>query len=252
MGTQFHADSPVRRAVCRRPSLRVNDPAPHGVCTNCRRRKNRKGTMMHEANPDYAGLLAAVLANPDDDTPRLILADWLEERGDPYGEFIRESVATGKNPPRFESLMMMDLETLHHQFGITRIAHSRGFVEQICCPWRSWSNHAGAILVRQPVCKVKLATSPEFRMKIGPRSLQSRLLLAGYEKHKGIAVGTATSPEGAIAVLVDTDAIVLLLSQVWPRINFELPDRQPHLVADGQGALTEFLQRTYSMELPPD
>ena len=33
--------------------------------------------------------LQAILENPDDDTPRLIYADWLEERGDPRGEFIR-------------------------------------------------------------------------------------------------------------------------------------------------------------------
>ena len=33
--------------------------------------------------------LQDILANPDDDTPRLIYADWLEERGDPRGEFIR-------------------------------------------------------------------------------------------------------------------------------------------------------------------
>ncbi len=33
-------------------------------------------------------LLAAVYANPDDDGPRLVLADWLLERGDPWGEFI--------------------------------------------------------------------------------------------------------------------------------------------------------------------
>jgi uncharacterized protein (TIGR02996 family) len=31
----------------------------------------------------------AILANPDDDTLRLVYADWLEERGDPRGEFIR-------------------------------------------------------------------------------------------------------------------------------------------------------------------
>lgn len=30
-----------------------------------------------------------IIAAPDDDTPRLILADWLEERGDPRSEFIR-------------------------------------------------------------------------------------------------------------------------------------------------------------------
>ncbi|MCB9678743.1 MAG: TIGR02996 domain-containing protein [Alphaproteobacteria bacterium] len=34
------------------------------------------------------GLLAAVLASPDALEPRLVLADWLSERGDPRGEFI--------------------------------------------------------------------------------------------------------------------------------------------------------------------
>jgi uncharacterized protein (TIGR02996 family) len=33
-------------------------------------------------------LLAEVYANPDDDAPRLVLADWLLEREDPQGEFI--------------------------------------------------------------------------------------------------------------------------------------------------------------------
>jgi uncharacterized protein (TIGR02996 family) len=31
----------------------------------------------------------AILDSPDDDAPRLVYADWLEERGDPRGEFIR-------------------------------------------------------------------------------------------------------------------------------------------------------------------
>src|SRR5579884_4103642 len=33
--------------------------------------------------------LQAILENPADDTARLVYADWLEERGDPRGEFIR-------------------------------------------------------------------------------------------------------------------------------------------------------------------
>jgi uncharacterized protein (TIGR02996 family) len=33
--------------------------------------------------------LASIIEAPDDDTPRLIYADWLEERDDPRGEFIR-------------------------------------------------------------------------------------------------------------------------------------------------------------------
>ena len=37
--------------------------------------------------------LQAIIENPDDDAPRLLYADWLEERGDPRGEFIRVQCA---------------------------------------------------------------------------------------------------------------------------------------------------------------
>src|SRR5690242_12437796 len=33
--------------------------------------------------------LHALLDRPEDDAPRLVYADWLEEHGDPRGEFIR-------------------------------------------------------------------------------------------------------------------------------------------------------------------
>ena len=36
----------------------------------------------------HAELLAQIYAAPDDDTPRLVYADWLQQRGDPRGEFI--------------------------------------------------------------------------------------------------------------------------------------------------------------------
>jgi uncharacterized protein (TIGR02996 family) len=38
-------------------------------------------------------LLAAIRANPDDDAPRLVFADWLEENGEPdFAEFIRVEI----------------------------------------------------------------------------------------------------------------------------------------------------------------
>jgi uncharacterized protein (TIGR02996 family) len=40
-----------------------------------------------DADP-AAGFLAAVLADPADDVPRMAYADWLTERGDPRGEFV--------------------------------------------------------------------------------------------------------------------------------------------------------------------
>jgi uncharacterized protein (TIGR02996 family) len=43
-------------------------------------------------SPDELGLLAQIVAQPVDDSGRLIYADWLEERGDTRGSFLRRFV----------------------------------------------------------------------------------------------------------------------------------------------------------------
>jgi uncharacterized protein (TIGR02996 family) len=46
---------------------------------------------------DEAAFLAAIIANPDDDTPRLVYADWLDENGDPdRAEFIRLQIDSAR------------------------------------------------------------------------------------------------------------------------------------------------------------
>jgi uncharacterized protein (TIGR02996 family) len=48
-------------------------------------------------NPTESALLQAVIASPDDDLPRLVLADWLEENGQPErAEFIRVQIDLDK------------------------------------------------------------------------------------------------------------------------------------------------------------
>jgi uncharacterized protein (TIGR02996 family) len=48
---------------------------------------------------EQLGLWAAIRANPDDDTPRLVYADWLQENGDEArAEFIRLQCAIAKLP----------------------------------------------------------------------------------------------------------------------------------------------------------
>jgi uncharacterized protein (TIGR02996 family) len=38
---------------------------------------------------DERAFLAAILQRPDDDATKLVYADWLEEQGDPRGEYLR-------------------------------------------------------------------------------------------------------------------------------------------------------------------
>jgi carbon storage regulator len=40
-------------------------------------------------SPQEEAFLGAITAGPDDEATRLVYADWLEERGDPLGEFLR-------------------------------------------------------------------------------------------------------------------------------------------------------------------
>mgnify|MGYP001806793589 CR=1 FL=1 len=50
-------------------------------------------------HPEYRGLLAAIKAAPDDDLPRLVLADWLEEHDAPeWAEFVRCQCEVDRHP----------------------------------------------------------------------------------------------------------------------------------------------------------
>jgi uncharacterized protein (TIGR02996 family) len=60
---------------------------------------------------DDRGFLSAILERPDDDTRKLVYADWLEERGDPRGEYLRlmvqvrrERVVTPEQRQRHQEL----------------------------------------------------------------------------------------------------------------------------------------------------
>jgi uncharacterized protein (TIGR02996 family) len=55
--------------------------------------------------------LEAICAAPDDDAPRLVYADWLEEHGDPErAEFIRAQIELAKPPARGSRTRQLMLE----------------------------------------------------------------------------------------------------------------------------------------------
>jgi len=83
-----------------------------------------------------------VLAHPDEDAPRLIYADWLDEHNDPRGEFIRVQCALAQlsdEDPRRWPLELREQELLREHTekwlpkGIKNVKciFRRGFVEEI-------------------------------------------------------------------------------------------------------------------------
>jgi uncharacterized protein (TIGR02996 family) len=118
--------------------------------------------MTHDA------FLRSILENPDDDTPRLVYADWLEERDDPRGEFIRVQCRLekmGGDDPLRSDLEARERDLLaRHVEGwvgplrpwLTGWKFRRGFVERVTVTVPVYLEHADALLRLAPACRVEL------------------------------------------------------------------------------------------------
>jgi uncharacterized protein (TIGR02996 family) len=98
---------------------------------------------MVEAMNEREALLRAVCENPDDDTPRLVFADWLQEYGDEArAEFIRLQIQLARGTFRWSEKVRLDrrereLIRLHRPRwardipGAEHVQFIRGFAEYV-------------------------------------------------------------------------------------------------------------------------
>jgi uncharacterized protein (TIGR02996 family) len=116
--------------------------------------------------------LEAILENPDDDTPRLIFADWLEERGDPASsaraEFIRVQCALAKErrTARGREALETREQQLLEEYGaewvrpIFRLLRSwdfhRGFIDEVGLWPDTFLAHADQLFRRAPVQHLRI------------------------------------------------------------------------------------------------
>ncbi len=108
-----------------------------------------------------------ILEQPDADGPRLVFADWLEERGDPHAELIRVQceLASGVEATRREALKAreqellesFDAEWLHPIRDLKLHARfRRGFLEVTVCGVRLFLQVAQRLLARPSVLHIHL------------------------------------------------------------------------------------------------
>jgi uncharacterized protein (TIGR02996 family) len=124
------------------------------------------------SDPKVRAFLDNILAQPDDDTPRLIFADWLEERGDvARAEFIRAQVERATLPAwdvRAVRLRLRERELLEtHQTewrkelpkikGVAWGDFRRGFVASATfTSFSTLREHAGACWAAAPVETIRI------------------------------------------------------------------------------------------------
>jgi uncharacterized protein (TIGR02996 family) len=117
-----------------------------------------------KARPEEEAFLADIVANPEDDAPRLVYADWLQEHGDEAGqgraEFIREQVRLEREGGRSTvypegSQKATQLHRAHRkewanglpEWAARHAGYRRGFIEVVRCTARQFLQ-GGATLRR--------------------------------------------------------------------------------------------------------
>jgi len=187
---------------------------------------------------DHERFIEAVAAEPDDDGPRLVYADWLDERGDPRGRFVRTQVELARLPeddPRRAPLEEVQARLLlrHEQRWLGELddllpaehcgaEFERGFVADVTFWGREGARHllasAGRLFRRAPVERVRLR----------PLGGVGRALLP-WERPPPPLVDRLTSDE--LTELVGVPQLARL----------RLLDFGPNLLADPEGNKTALL-----------
>jgi anti-anti-sigma factor len=112
--------------------------------------------------PHEAAFLDDIVSSPDEDAPRLIFADWLEDRGRPgdaeRAEFIRLQCAPGERGAREQELL-----TTHGDAWaapLNAFLHGwefrQGFIEEVSLSAGAFLDHATDLFRRAPARRVRL------------------------------------------------------------------------------------------------
>lgn len=113
-------------------------------------------------------LLQAVFDHPDDDAARLVYADWLEERGDARGAFIRAQVAEASVSEDTDEYWLATLQSKllagrhgKHWAGplrhlVKRWEFRRGFVEKVAIDAAEFLRHPDVLFQHGPIRALRL------------------------------------------------------------------------------------------------
>lgn len=153
----------------------------------------------------FEPFLATILDDPESDGPRMVYADWLEEHGDPRGEFIRIQLELARIPPEDPQRDRLTgreqvLLSAHREQWQTEIPEwarpqcdfHRGFVNEVAV-FTHWRRHFGPELsCLAPVERVMLhhvrGTLDEFAEGPEVRRLSRLALLDARATHDDIWV----------------------------------------------------------------
>jgi len=180
----------------------INAAHPNGAPTLTTEEEKLLGHLAPRAGLNEEDLLAAVWASPKDDAPRLVYADFLQERGDPRGELIALQCQ-----PKLDTVKRKRMRELQRQHAgkwlgplepavleNKTIQFERGFLS-LCTVHTSWGLHIDDLVDPRERATRALSNHPawatlrEVRMaKLGKRT---RAPLIAHLEQLGVSVKLA-------------------------------------------------------------
>jgi uncharacterized protein (TIGR02996 family) len=163
--------------------------------------------------------LEAICEEPDDDTVRLIFADWLEERGDPRGEFIRIQCAVAAMPEEDERRKTLEdrAEQLLRQHRprwvgalssrVAEYVFRCGFVEEITVSAAALITHGRDLLRHHPIRTVRvgsLAMLPDTPTHPGQYGVSDFLRLPCLDRLAALHLGGQGLGDQRVRALAET------------------------------------------------
>jgi uncharacterized protein (TIGR02996 family) len=158
--------------------------------------------------------LQRIRAAPDDDAQRLIFADWLDEEGDPRGQFIRVQLALADLPPDAPGRAALvavesDLLAAHRdewEAPFDKLATGRvfrrGFVDEVKVEAKQFLRSAHVIFNAAPVRHIHLLDVSESLPAVLQCPYLSRLAgLTVHAQHTGDALARAVARSEHLAGL---------------------------------------------------
>ena len=161
---------------------------------------------------DRAAFLRAICAAPDDDTPRLVFADWLDEHGDAKrAEFIRVSCELEQVEefgPRWRALGERSRKLLDPNRAkwsseladrkLLNVEFRRGFVDEVTIYSKRFVADAAKLLALAPIQRLKLADLTAAR---GNVPLDDVLACPAVARLRGLDLSNTPLPDSAVEQL---------------------------------------------------
>jgi uncharacterized protein (TIGR02996 family) len=166
-------------------------------------------------DPAYRGLLDDIIHNPDDDTPRLVMADWLEEHGDTVAQdrarFIRLQLQRARlteHEPAAWSTLREEAALLHRYRRVwlgrldkfvSKAQFDRGFPDNLVLGVAQFAKNANTLFSLTPIRQLQILRISQTKL-----TMADLAGIPGMARLRGLSIRNSNLGDDRVCELLET------------------------------------------------